>query len=132
MEFEPIAIVGRSCLFPGASTPEQLWNVVSTGQCTVSTSPQNRWRVPKEAIISDESRSPGRAYTDRGGYVSGFASLFDPRGFALHPNEIQRHDEMLRWVLHTGREALRNAGINAPEHTPAPTGAIFGLRCVPT
>ena len=57
---------------------------------------------------------------------------FDPRGYAIHPDEILRHDELLSWVLHAARQALRDAGTDAPHRTPARTGAIFGLLCVPT
>ncbi len=132
MDFEPIAIVGRSCLFPGASTPQQLWSLIASGQNAISRCPQHRWRVPKHMVLAEKERQPGRAYTDHGGYVADFPTHFDPRGFALDPNEILRHDELVRWVLHTARQALRDAGCNGPERTPARTGAIFGLLSVPT
>ena len=32
MSFEPIAIVGQSCLLPGANSPEALWEAVSQGR----------------------------------------------------------------------------------------------------
>src|SRR5271165_26337 len=132
MDFPPIAIVGRSCLFPGASTPGQLWGLIEAGRDTTSNCPQERWRVPKRAILSEKRRHPGRACTDRGGYVSDFARHFEPRGFAIDRDEIARHDELLRWTLHTARAALHDAGCDAPAQTPARTGAIFGLLCVPT
>src|SRR5580693_4165754 len=102
MDFEPIAIVGRSCLFPGASTPEQLWNLVAGGQDAISHCPEDRWRASKSLILSEKGRQPGRASTDRGGYVSDFE--FDPLGFALDPNQILPHDELVRWTLHTARQ----------------------------
>jgi len=131
MEFSPIAIVGRSSLFPGASSPEKLWDLVANGRFAISKCPPGRWRVPQQDILADHGR-PGRAYTDRGGYVAEFGNEFDPRGFAIDPKEISRHDELLRWTLHTARQALRDAGLGVPDATPARTGAIFGLLCVPT
>src|SRR5580698_10211548 len=130
MDFEPIAIVGRSCLFPGASTPEELWDLVAAGRCTISSCPEDRWRAPKSRVLREKGRQPGRACTDRGGYVH--VADFDPRGYAINASEILRHDELLSWVLHTARQALRDAGTDAPDRTPASTGAIFGLLCVPT
>jgi acyl transferase domain-containing protein/3-hydroxymyristoyl/3-hydroxydecanoyl-(acyl carrier protein) dehydratase len=132
MDFEPIAIVGRSCLFPGASTPEELWDLVAAGRCAISSCPQDRWRAPKRAVLAEKGRQPGRACTDRGGYVVDFVRRFDPRGYAIDPHEILRHDELLSWVLHAARQALRDAGTDVPDRTPARTGAIFGLLCVPT
>jgi acyl transferase domain-containing protein/3-hydroxymyristoyl/3-hydroxydecanoyl-(acyl carrier protein) dehydratase len=132
MDFEPVAIVGRSCLFPGASTPVQLWDLVATGRCAISSCPENRWRASKKSILTDQGHQPGRACTDRGGYVSDFANRFDQRGFAIDPSEILRQDEQVRWVLHTARQALLDAGLSLPDATPARTGAIFGLLCVPT
>jgi acyl transferase domain-containing protein/3-hydroxymyristoyl/3-hydroxydecanoyl-(acyl carrier protein) dehydratase len=127
---DPIAIVGRSCLFPGATTPEQFWKLLAEGRCAISSSPENRWRVPKAAVLAEKIRQPGRACTDRGGYVANFA--LDARGFAADANEILRYDEFMQRTLHTAREAMRDAGVNAPEATPARSGAIFGLLCLPT
>lgn len=136
MDFDPIAIVGRSCLFPGASSPEKLWDLIAAGRPAISSCPPDRWRAPKRDILAGHARrhvgQPGRAWTDRGGYVVDFDNQFDPRGFAIHPNEISRHDELPRWTLHTARQALRDAGLGAPDGTPARSGAIFGLLCVPT
>ena len=129
MDFEPIAVVGRSCLFPGASTPEQLWELIAGGRYAVSNCPDQRWRVSKRAVLAEKVRAPGQAYNDRGGYVAGFAQRFDPRGFALDPAEILKHDELLHWLLHTARQALRGIGM---DRAPARSGAIFGLLCVPT
>ncbi|MGB6945776.1 MAG: beta-ketoacyl synthase N-terminal-like domain-containing protein [Bryobacteraceae bacterium] len=132
MDFEPVAIVGRSCLFPSASTPEQLWDLVARGRCEISSCPENRWRASKKAILTDQGHQPGRACTDRGGYVSDFANQFHPKGFAIDPAEIRQHDEQVRWVLHTARQALLDARLSVPDGTPARTAAIFGLLCVPT
>ena len=129
---EPVAIVGRSCLFPGASTPEQLWNLVAGGRYAISSCPENRWRVSRRAILTERSRQPGHACTDRGGYVADFAGKFDAREFAADPKEILRHDEMAQWTLHTARLAMQDAGLNVPDGTPVRSGAIFGLLCLPT
>ena len=124
MEFSPMAIVGRSCLFPGASSPEKLWDLVANGRFAISNCPPDRWRVPQQDILADHGQ-PGRAYTDRGGYVAEFDNEFDPRGFAIDPQEISRHDELLRWTLHTARQALRDAGLGVPDGTPERTGATL-------
>ena len=113
--FEPIAIVGRSCVLPGAPNPEALWEAVATGRDLVSAVPADRWGLqPEHALTSDPSRSDDRAWSDRGGYVSGFDAAFraelqgDP--FSRDADDLLALDPLFHWVLHCGRTALRQAG----------------------
>ncbi len=129
MSFEPVAIVGRGCVFPGALDPAGLWDLIVTNRDAVSPCPEGRWRIPKERVLGE---GPEQAWTDRGGYVTGFDRVFDPSGFALPAAEIARHDETLRWLLHTAREALREAGMAGPHGVPPRTGAVIGLLGLPS
>src|SRR5690348_8082269 len=115
MSFEPIAIVGRGCLFPGALDPGQFWDLVFGNRDAISACPEGRWGIPKAKVLGQGAE---QAWTDRGGYVEGFESVFDPAGFALPEQEIATHDVTVRWLLHTAREALREAEIDAPRETP--------------
>jgi acyl transferase domain-containing protein/3-hydroxymyristoyl/3-hydroxydecanoyl-(acyl carrier protein) dehydratase len=133
VNFEPIAIVGRSCIFPGAFTPEQFWSRIANGDDLTSELSPARMRVAREAVASDPGDPrPERMYTGRGGYVDGFERIFDPRGFACPADEILPLDELFHWVLHTGREALRDASVDAPTSTPPRTGSVFGILGLPT
>ncbi len=128
MNFDPIAIVGRGCVFPEALSPSDLWSLVVGKRDAVSAYPESRWRIPKERVLGD---GPDRSWTDRGGYVRGFAHVFDPTGFAIPVAAIQAHDEGFRWMLHAGREALREAGIGDGEVSKR-TGAIVGHLGLPS
>ncbi len=129
MSFEPVAIIGRGCVFPGALDPAALWELIAANRDAVSACPDGRWRIPKDRVLGE---GPEQAWTDRGGYVTGFERVFDPSGFALPAAEIARHDETLRWLLHTARAALREAGIDGPSRVPARTGAVVGLLGLPS
>ena len=48
--FEPIAIVGRACVLPGALSPEQLWAAVAAGQDLVSSVDPGRWRMHRDQV----------------------------------------------------------------------------------
>ena len=126
--FEPIAIVGRGAIFPGITTPAELWNLVVTGASGVTACPSDRWGIAKE-IMMNPLRPVERVFTDQGGYVTGFEEIFDPTGFLIPAEEILRYDEMVHWLLHTGREALREAGIS---EVPQRTGAVIGLLGLPS
>ena len=126
--FEPIAIVGRGALFPGASTPAEFWDLVAAGRSAISPCPEDRWGISKEQMM-DPRRAVERVFTDQGGYVTGFEQFFDPTGFQIPAEEISRYDEMVHWLLHTGREALREAGIS---EVPKRAGAVIGLLGLPS
>ena len=73
MTFAPIAIVGRSCVLPGALNPDELWRRVRAGDDLTSRAPDGRWRVPYDDVRSDKpgdvKAARGRTWTDIGGYV---------------------------------------------------------------
>jgi acyl transferase domain-containing protein/3-hydroxymyristoyl/3-hydroxydecanoyl-(acyl carrier protein) dehydratase len=126
MKFEPIAIVGRGALFPSALSPAALWELVNRNRDAVSRVPDGRWRLP------DSCPCPDSIWTDRGGYVDGFDRIFDPSGFGVSSADLALHDRTVHWLLHTAREALREAGIDASRGAPARTGAVVGLLCLPS
>src|SRR5688500_18034070 len=108
--FAPIAIVGQACLLPGAATPEELWRLVLDRRIATSAVPAGRWGIDRERMLAPPGADTrDRAISDRGGYVTGFDAIFDPSGFALRPDEIAGLDPLFRWLLHVGREALRDA-----------------------
>ena len=113
--FEPIAIVGRGCVLPGALTPEQFWDNIASGRVSLDAVRPEEWRLPPTGP------GPGRAAT--AGLVRGFADVFDPEGFAEDAEQVAAYDPALQWVLHAGRAALREAGDHA---SPARTGLILG------
>ncbi|MDP7033909.1 MAG: beta-ketoacyl synthase N-terminal-like domain-containing protein [Planctomycetota bacterium] len=128
MTFEPIAIIGRSCVLPGAHSPEELWESVYQGRDLLTAANEYRWRLSRRNALGDEKRSTDRTWSDRGGYVEGFAQHFDPNGFSLPAAEIESLDPLFQWLLHTGREALRDAG--NPDTQRA--GAILGNLSFPS
>ncbi len=128
--FEPIAIVGRSCVLPGALSPEELWAAVVAGRDLTSNAPEGRWGLPRGlAVAEGGKRSPDRAWHDRGGYVRGFDEIFDAGGFALPAGEISRLDPLVQWLLHAGREALASAGSDGVLER---TGVVIGNLSFPS
>ncbi|MEM6931542.1 MAG: beta-ketoacyl synthase N-terminal-like domain-containing protein, partial [Myxococcota bacterium] len=132
--FEPIAIVGQSCILPGASDPRALWEAVAAGRDLVSTVPADRWGLsPALSLTDDPDHSADRAFSDRGGYVDHFDATFaevlerDP--FRRPAEDVLKLDPLFQWVLHGGREALRQAGHDGPSDRVA---AIIGNLSFPS
>ncbi len=134
MRFEPIAIIGQSCVLPGALNPAELWDIVMQGRDMVLPLPHGYWRIDKARILTNPNgKTLDRAWSDRGGYVRGFDERFDPSGFRLPAAEIKGLDPIFQWTLHGVRDALRNAGLAAPLADDAtPTGLVMGNLSYPT
>jgi acyl transferase domain-containing protein/3-hydroxymyristoyl/3-hydroxydecanoyl-(acyl carrier protein) dehydratase len=136
MAFAPIAIVGRSCVLPGALDPSALWELVAAGRDLVGPAPEGRWGLDRDQILRDAGGpAPDAAWSDRGGYVEGFETIWNPEGFGVGAKELDGLDQLVPWVLHTAREAFRDAGDEkagiagataAGSVTRPRTGAIFG------
>ena len=89
--FEPIAIVGQSCLLPGVSTPTELGDAVHETRDLLSDAPAGRWGIsPERALVaSGAGETVDRAHHARGGYVRGFEERFDPAGFSIPASDIK-------------------------------------------
>lgn len=114
MDFEPIAVVGRGCVLPGALDPDTFWAGIAAGRTALSAAPAGRWRIPRPQVMGSVGDSVDRTWTEVGGYVEGFGSVFDPGGFAIAPEEIRALDPLFHWVLYGARQALAEAGRPGP------------------
>jgi acyl transferase domain-containing protein/3-hydroxymyristoyl/3-hydroxydecanoyl-(acyl carrier protein) dehydratase/1-acyl-sn-glycerol-3-phosphate acyltransferase len=102
--FEPIAIIGTSCVLPGAMSPRELWENVLAGRDLLTDPPEGYWGIEPRSLL-DGGRD--RVASITGGYVRGFESIFNPAEFE---EETAALDPLFQWVLWGAREALRQAG----------------------
>jgi acyl transferase domain-containing protein len=105
VEQEPIAIVGRGCVVPGALDPDTFWENIAARRCSLDPA-------------------------SGGGLVRDFDATFDATGFALDAEEIIRLDPLYQWVLHAARQALREAGHPAAWRPDA--GLVIGNLSYPS
>lgn len=117
-----IAIIGMSCLFPGAANLRQYWDNICAGVDAISDVPEARW----DARYYDPSSSEvDQFYCRRGGFVDDIAD-FDPLPFGIMPKlaEAAEPDQLL--TLRVGYQALRDAGYDTRAFDRARTGVIIG------
>ncbi|MFC9947202.1 beta-ketoacyl synthase N-terminal-like domain-containing protein [Streptomyces pratensis] len=129
MGFDPIAVVGRGCVFPDALDPEAFWDNIAARRCSLSPVPDGRWRLPHRWAMGTVDDHLDRTWTDVGGYVRDFGPAFDPTGFLVGPEEILGLDQLFHWVLYGARQALREAGQEGPSPR---AGLVLGNLSYPT
>ncbi|MDZ8033648.1 SDR family NAD(P)-dependent oxidoreductase [Nostoc sp. DedSLP04] len=120
--YEPIAIVGMSCRFPGDATdPESFWQLLASGTNTRAEIPQNRWNV--ETYYDPTPGIPGKIYTRYGNFINSI-DRFDPAFFGISPREAVAIDPQHRLLLEVSWEALEQAAI-APERLAGASVGVF-------
>jgi len=105
----PIAIVGISCLFPGASGLQEYWANVRDGVDAITDVPASHWSVGD--YFDADPKAPDMTYGRRGGFLD--AVDFDPMGFGISPRDLEAIDSTQLLGMHVARQALRDAGYGA-------------------
>ncbi|WP_299542541.1 beta-ketoacyl synthase N-terminal-like domain-containing protein, partial [uncultured Streptomyces sp.] len=121
---EPLAIVGMSCRYAGATSPAELWELVSQGRDAVSPLPDDRgWDV--ERLYNPDPEQIGKVYASGGGFVDGVAD-FDAGFFEISPREALATDPAQRLMLEASWEAFEDAGIDPTSLRGSDTGVFCG------
>ena len=114
----PIAIVGISCLFPGAGGLRDYWANVRDGVDAISDIPDSHWKTSD--FFDADPKAPDMTYGRRGGFIDPVAELRRSQrlghGARITPGDMQ-----------TG-ECSRFDRVAAPAGCPRRRVAISGAR----
>lgn len=105
----PVAVVGMSCRFPGASSPEELEGLLLNGGSGWGPIPADRWN--RDSFHNTHTGSPESLVARNGYFLRDDISKFDARFFQVPPKEAHAMDPQQRILLQTTYEALENAGM---------------------
>ncbi|WP_034992390.1 type I polyketide synthase [Beijerinckia mobilis] len=126
-EDSDVAIVGRACRLPGASSVADLWRLLLDERCAVSKIPADRWSL--ERFGHPRGNERGRAYTWAAGVLDDIWG-FDPGAFGLSPREAEQMDPQQRLLLELTWEALEDAGLKPSELAGSSTGVYIGASAL--
>ncbi len=120
--FEPVAIVGRSCILPGAPTPEALFDATLNGRCLLTPTRPEHWRGVDPAALLASDKQGLRVSSATGGYIDTAPDL-GVLGSAIA--DVGRLDPIAHWLSYCAHHAL--GGTAAPR-----TGLIVGNLSYPS
>lgn len=109
-----------SCRLPGATDPDQLWELLRAGTDATAETPGERYDA--EAL---RTGGPGGLAGSRAGYVDGIAD-FDAGFFGMSAAEASALDPQQRLLLMCAWECLEDAGIVPERLRGTRTGVFVG------
>ncbi|MCK5852251.1 type I polyketide synthase, partial [bacterium] len=119
---DPIAVIGLGCVYPGAHSPEELWQNVLAGRRYFRVAPDVR--LPREDYFDSNKYAPGKTYCDKMAVITDWE--FDPLEFHIPPVSVYTSD-IAHWLaLYTAREAIKDSGLNLDEIDRTKVGVIIG------
>ncbi len=121
-EKSDIAIVGMSCIFPGAGDVETFWNNIAQKVDAIGPVPESRM----EALFFDKKGGgPDRFYCSRGGFIDDFVS-FDAASYGLLPVAVEGMEPEQLLALKMAHRALSDAGVWEKDLSLDTAGVIIG------
>ncbi|MFL9898470.1 SDR family NAD(P)-dependent oxidoreductase [Paraburkholderia fungorum] len=121
--YEPIAIIGMACRFPGANDLESFWSLLEKGGDVIRDVPPDRWSLNR--YFDSNPDAPGRISTRYGGFLDDIQG-FDAELFHISRREAESLDPQQRIYLEVCWEALERAGIAPDRLTGTATGVFVG------
>ncbi|ADV62582.1 Beta-ketoacyl synthase [Isosphaera pallida ATCC 43644] len=124
--FEPVAIVGIGCAFPGGPDRDGFWNAILRGDDAIRPIPPSHWR-PEDYLDADP-KAPDRVYAAQGGFLDPIE--FPILEFGVAPQNLEATDTTQLLGLVAAQAALADAGLAGPHARPfdrAACSVILGV-----
>ncbi|MFP4444872.1 MAG: beta-ketoacyl synthase N-terminal-like domain-containing protein [Desulfosudaceae bacterium] len=121
---EDIAIIGMSCVFPGASGLDQYWQNILAGVDCISDAPPEAW--DQGVLFDPESNANDRVYCKRGGFLGEQERAFNPLQYGVMPSGVEGAEPDQFLGLRVAHEALADAGYLDDPASKDRTAVILG------
>jgi len=117
-----VAIIGMSCIFPGAPNVQAYWqNIIS--KVDAISDPPDGWGA--EEVFDPDSTANDRIYCKRGGYLGDLAR-FNPLDYGIMPRTVDGSEPEHFLALRVAYEAIADAGYLDRPFDGGQTAVILG------
>jgi len=127
---EKIAVIGMSCLFPGAKNPQEFFQNLLDGKDSTSDAGKEQMGVDPDLFLADKKGIADKYYSKRGGFIRGFD--FDASGYELPAESLQQLDPIYQWPLYVAKQALKDSGYLGQQDLLKKCGLVLGNLSFPT
>ncbi|HEX4412629.1 MAG TPA: beta-ketoacyl synthase N-terminal-like domain-containing protein, partial [Lacipirellulaceae bacterium] len=118
-----LAIVGMSCLVPGADSPAKLWHNILAKHDPISEIPADRFDHTQWFDVDRTARD--RIYSKWGGFIPDIT--FDPIKYGIPPASLRSIEPMQLLALELVARVLRDAGYDEVNPHRERTSVILGV-----
>lgn len=124
---ERIAIVGIGGVFPGARDLDEFWQNILDAKDTAIDVAADRWRLQPDELYSPVL-APDKVNSRRACLIQNFE--FNPAGFNIDTELLNRLDPLYQILLHAGRDAWNDAKTDTINKERI--GIVIGNIALPT
>ncbi|MDQ0068135.1 beta-ketoacyl synthase N-terminal-like domain-containing protein [Chryseobacterium lathyri] len=121
MKKTDVAVIGLSCVFPGAQDAHTFWQNIVNKVDSTQLAPADRI---DPVHFSDATNPVDRFYCQRGGFISDYE--FDPTAFGILPLAVEGTEPDHLLTLDLVQKALEDAGVFQKQISLEKTGIIIG------
>ncbi len=126
-----IAIVGASCLFPGANSLEEFWENLYSNKDNITTGLPLDFDTDPNLILDETIGVQDKTNAIKGGFIRDFK--FETSGFKTYSKEqLQNFDREYQWSLTVAKNALKQIQLTQKELESANIGVIMGNVSFPS
>lgn len=121
-----VAVIGMSCVLPGANTVEQFWKNMIDGRTSVTEMPPSRLKILSEVSGIDEQHLV-KLFPQWGGFVDN-VDKFDARFFGINRMEAEAMDPQQRKLLELTWQVIESAGYDPYRLGTQQIGVYVGVH----
>ncbi|WP_168566904.1 type I polyketide synthase [Crateriforma spongiae] len=120
---QPIAIVGRGVVLPGANNVAAMSAMLANGRSMIASPPQDRWTGENVFAVD---RQPFRTPHCLGGYIRDYQ--FNGQPYRIPPKQVTYANPIQMMLIDAVRQTLDELGEPADFHVPADRAVIDRRR----
>ncbi|MFT3738025.1 MAG: alpha/beta fold hydrolase [Breznakibacter sp.] len=121
--YQAVAVIGISCRFPQANTPEELWQLLFEGKSVIDKIPSDRWNI--QDYYDPDPNAPGKTNQNMGAFLENIHH-FDPYFFNVSPKEAIEMNPSQKVMMELAWELYESSSLKKEQFYGSKTGVYIG------